>query len=212
MVERILAAGREVLVDDGYDAFTTNRVATRAGISPGSLYQYFSDKVAIVEAVTDRWTEEVSERVAASLTERLGVTGRPMVRGVVDGLLAAVESDPELLRVVTTELPGSRYRARRQALRRRIAEVTTAALAGRGTRRPDAATSGWLLVVALEALAVQWVLEPPPARAGETPADQRDRIVEELTDLCLAYLASAGTPASSVETPVDAPDAAPENA
>ena len=55
--------------------------------------------------MTTAEARELDERVAASLTERLGVTGRPMVRGVVDGLLAAVESDPELLRVVTTELP-----------------------------------------------------------------------------------------------------------
>ncbi|MET0526483.1 MAG: helix-turn-helix domain-containing protein, partial [Nocardioides sp.] len=36
MVERIIAAGRQVLLLEGYDAFSTNRIAARAGISPGS--------------------------------------------------------------------------------------------------------------------------------------------------------------------------------
>jgi len=38
MVQRLLEAARAVLVRDGYDGFSTNRVAAEAGVSPGSLY------------------------------------------------------------------------------------------------------------------------------------------------------------------------------
>ena len=48
MVERIVEAARVVLVRDGYEAFTTNRVADEAEVSPGSLYQYLPDKSALV--------------------------------------------------------------------------------------------------------------------------------------------------------------------
>lgn len=199
MVERLLAAGRDVLVTDGYDAFTTNRVATRAGVSPGSLYQYFPDKGAIVEAVADRWLDELAERVAASLTDHLGAPGPVLVRGTLEALLDALEDDPELLRVVATELPLSRYRDRRQALRRRVADIATAGLAGpSGARRPDPATAAWVLVVAVEALSMQWVLEPPAPRRGESVEEQRSRIIDELTDLCLGYL--LGQPSAAAPT------------
>lgn len=188
MVERILAAGRAVLVDDGYDAFTTNRVATRAAISPGSLYQYFADKQAIIEAVTDRWADDVSERVTASLVDRLGRRGPAAVHGVLDALLAALEADPEVLRVVMTELPASRFRERRSALRRRITDVTAATLAAQPGIDP--LTRAWVLVGAVEALATQWVLEPPPARGVEEQADLRARVLAEMTTLAVAYLAA----------------------
>ena len=51
MVERILAATRSVLVERGYEGASTNRIAAVAGISPGSLYQYFPDKDAVVDRV-----------------------------------------------------------------------------------------------------------------------------------------------------------------
>ena len=47
LVEAILEAAIRVLARDGAAAFTTIRVAERAGVSVGSLYQYFPDKQAI---------------------------------------------------------------------------------------------------------------------------------------------------------------------
>src|SRR5436190_22963378 len=91
MVERIVAAGREVLVTDGYDAFSTNRVAATAGISPGSLYQYFPDKAAILDVVVDRYTEQTAERVAAAMSDRMGGAGLQVVRDIVDALVHALE-------------------------------------------------------------------------------------------------------------------------
>jgi AcrR family transcriptional regulator len=40
-VQRILEATARVLIADGYDAASTNRIAAEAGVSPGSVYQYF---------------------------------------------------------------------------------------------------------------------------------------------------------------------------
>ncbi|NHA00383.1 TetR/AcrR family transcriptional regulator [Nocardioides sp. W3-2-3] len=103
MVERIVTAGREVLVASGYDAFSTNRVAAAAGVSPGSLYQYFPDKAAILDVVIDRYWSEVAENVAASLSDRIGDLGPAMVRDTADALVSALEADPVVLRVVAEE-------------------------------------------------------------------------------------------------------------
>lgn len=55
MVERILDAAGALLADDEAKALTTNAIAARAGLSVGSLYQYFPNKEAIVLELTRRW-------------------------------------------------------------------------------------------------------------------------------------------------------------
>ncbi len=63
MVDRILDAGQQMLIAHGYDGASTNRIAAAAGISPGSLYQYFPNKDAIAAAVIDRYSDDLSARV-----------------------------------------------------------------------------------------------------------------------------------------------------
>lgn len=183
MVERLVTAGRTVLVERGYDAFSTNRVATVAGVSPGSLYQYFPDKAAILDVVIDRYWEEVAERVAASLADRIGAFGPDMVRDTADALLTALEADRELLRVVAEELPVQRSRDRRAALERRVRELVATYLAARpeATCRPEPAAAAWVVVLAIENLAMRWVLDEPAAVG-------RDRLLDEIVALVGGYL------------------------
>jgi AcrR family transcriptional regulator len=177
MVERIVAAGREVLVEEGYDAFATNRVAAAAGISPGSLYQYFPDKAAILEVVVDRYVERTAEQVASAMTERIGGVGLAVVRDIVDALVAALEADRALLRVVTEELPIVRSRPRLDALERRVSELAATYLLARPehSRRPRPAASTWVTVLAIENLAIRWVLDQPPI--------DRDELLDEIVAL-----------------------------
>ncbi|WP_219996319.1 TetR/AcrR family transcriptional regulator [Nocardioides humi] len=183
MVERIVAAGRTVLVERGYDAFSTNRVATVAGVSPGSLYQYFPDKAAILAVVIDRYWEEVAERVAASLADRIGAFGPSMVRDTADALLTALEADRELLRVVAEELPIQRSKERRAALERRVRELAATYLAARPdlTHRPSPAIAAWVVVNAVENLAVRWVLDQPSVVS-------REQLLDEMVALVGGYL------------------------
>ena len=51
-VNAILDGAAQVLLRDGYAHATTNRIAERAGVSVGSVYQYFDDKVEVFEALT----------------------------------------------------------------------------------------------------------------------------------------------------------------
>lgn len=182
MVERLVDAGRVVLQRDGYDAFTTNRVAQEAGVSPGSLYQYFANKAAIVDAIIERWSDDTNDKVAAALADRLGEEGPEMVRATADALLAALEESPALLRVVMEELPHRQHRPRHVALERRVVDLMTAYLAARpgSTRVTRPAASAWLLVMALENVAVRYVLD--------RPAITREDFLDEVTDLCVGYL------------------------
>src|SRR3546814_7642197 len=56
-IEQIIGAAEEVLVERGYERTTTNAIAERAGISPGSLYQFFRNKDEIAEALAGRYSE-----------------------------------------------------------------------------------------------------------------------------------------------------------
>lgn len=182
MVERIVAAGRTVLVRDGHARFATNRVAEAAGISPGSLYQYFRDKDELLGVILDRYWDEVAERVTASLADRFGDPPDRMIPNTVEALLAALEQDSQLLRVAVEEMPQARMHDRRQQLQRRVRDLTTAylSLTGRATGR-SVATRAWVLVAGMEGLAVRWVLD--------RPAIDRAELVAELTALAEGYLA-----------------------
>src|SRR5581483_4091342 len=63
-VQRVLDAADRVLIDDGPAAFTTTRVAQTAGIPVGSLYRYFPDKAAIVEALALLYCSDFEDLVA----------------------------------------------------------------------------------------------------------------------------------------------------
>lgn len=187
MVERIIGAGREVLLREGYDSFSTNRVADEAGISPGSLYQYFPNKAAIISAVIDRYSEEIADRVASALTDRLAEVGPRMIRATMNALVEALAANVALLRVVMEDLPANRNLGSRMALERRVRELATASLAARpgSTRSIDHATTSWVLVMAIESLTVRFVLDAPDI--------SRERFLDEVTSLCLGYLTVPGT-------------------
>lgn len=67
-VEQMLDASAHLIDEVGYDALTTTLIAKRAGVAVGSLYQFFPDKRAVVQALTqrnvDRFLSAVSDRLA----------------------------------------------------------------------------------------------------------------------------------------------------
>ncbi|WP_424187557.1 TetR family transcriptional regulator [Actinokineospora sp. G85] len=118
-----------MLVDSGYDAFSTNRVAAAAGISPGSFYQYFPDKAAVVDVIVDRYWDEVADQVAAALAARPGDPGRsPDVQAWV--IVLAVEN--LTLRWVLDEPGADRAQLLDEIVRLVTGYVSPARLGGPG--------------------------------------------------------------------------------
>jgi len=64
-VNRILDVAEELFIADGYNATTTNAIAIRAKVSIGSLYQFFPDKAAIVQALAKRYGDLLRQQLAA---------------------------------------------------------------------------------------------------------------------------------------------------
>src|SRR5690606_4053388 len=104
-VEALLEATEQLLVDVGYANMTTNGIAQRAGVSIGSLYQYFPNKEAIIVELSRRYAEDQ----VATLIEALAVNAVGPIEaniGVfVRSLLELRRLKPDLFRVLYTEVP-----------------------------------------------------------------------------------------------------------
>ncbi|ORB28875.1 TetR family transcriptional regulator [Nocardia brasiliensis ATCC] [Mycolicibacterium parafortuitum] len=189
MVERILDAGQQVLITHGYDGASTNRIAETAGISPGSLYQYFPNKDAIAGAVIDRYSDQLAAQVAANVTERLTQPAPDYVRESIAALLDALDVHPEFLRAVMEQTPRLGGAGKLLAFEQRIGELTLAYLTINNKQvREDAPlhTASWMLVRMVEHLCVRYILDRPPI--------PRERFLDEITLMSLNYLRPWATP------------------
>lgn len=185
MVERIVDAGRTVLNRDGYERLTTNRVADEAGISPGSLYQYFPDKTAILDAVVDRYSHDLADQLAALVRPPSGPDPTRVLRETFGGLLDVLEANREYVRLVSLELPRAQLGERTAHVERRVGDLVGAYLnVLPNSARLAPAGSAWFLVRLVEQLSVSWVLEQPPVT--------RDELVEELTAVTVTHLRPSG--------------------
>lgn len=74
-VQRMLDACADLIDEIGYEALTTTLLAERAGVAIGSVYQFFPDKRAVVQALTLRNLEAYLDRLASHIPERLASHG-----------------------------------------------------------------------------------------------------------------------------------------
>jgi AcrR family transcriptional regulator len=103
--EAIMRATAHILKKRGYQATTTNHVAEAAGVSIGSLYQYFPNKEAIVAALLERHLEETMGWLRSATVSALEQPLEEAARTLIQGLIAAHRVDPDLHRVFAEELP-----------------------------------------------------------------------------------------------------------
>lgn len=120
-VEAILNAVVKLLKRDGVDAVTTNRIAEVAGVSVGSVYQYFPDKRAIFLALHDRHAEEMGRLIDATVVAHADAPLDALIRALVKALVDAHTPDPELYALLDTELPHRSAGARSIQVRLRSA-------------------------------------------------------------------------------------------
>lgn len=101
MVQTILDAATRVLVRDGVASFNTNRVAAVAGVSVGSLYQYFPNKVALLTALSERHVAQAKATLHAAMAQADGLPLAQIVPRVVSAFVDAHAIDPALHRVLS---------------------------------------------------------------------------------------------------------------
>ena len=182
-VDAILRATTRILVREGYDALSTNRVATAAGVSIGSLYQYFPNKESLVAALLDRHLDQMLGLIATETPTLLGLPVDAAVRRFVELMIDAHRIDPELHRVFVEQIPRFGDLARIESVQERGVALARAYLGAHAAelRIADPDLAAFLLVTTVEAVTHGAVISKPELLRSTA-------LVDETTDLLVRYL------------------------
>jgi len=182
-VEAILAATKKVLVKDGYEAASTNRVAEVAGVSIGSLYQYFPSKDALVSELIQRHMNKMFEVLATTAQQGETSSIEEATRTVIRAVFAAHRVNPKLHRVLVEQIARlgapetlDAFEAQTQGL---IEGFLTSHRAELRPRNMKVAARVALLAVRGVTL---WTLLRSPEHLDD------EEFIEEITDMVTRYL------------------------
>jgi AcrR family transcriptional regulator len=104
-VDAVLDAVIRVLKREGFGALTTNRIAEVAGVSIGSVYQYFSNKRAIFAALHQRHIEQIDRLIASTLVKHAASPLDELIGALIEAMVDAHTQDPELFALLASEVP-----------------------------------------------------------------------------------------------------------
>lgn len=175
--EIILRATTQILSRDGLEGLTTNRVAEKAGVSIGSLYQYFPDKEALVAEIRRHYEEAFRERLIALTRDLHGLPLGEAIAQCVRVLIAIHVEDPRLHNAVSA--------AGIDATERSLLDQLAATWLE--SRRTDVRRPNHMLAAAIALDAAESLIHGVALRTPELLAN--DAFADEITDLLVRYLA-----------------------
>lgn len=108
-VEAILDAAAHILVTQGFAAASTNRIAEKAGVSIGSLYQYFPNKGALIAALRRRHAEAMRTTILQLAGPAASAPLPEAVRSFIHAVMQAHRIDPQLHRILAQEAPRTDF-------------------------------------------------------------------------------------------------------
>jgi len=181
LVDAVVEATARVISSDGVDRLTTNRVAEVAGVSVGSLYQYFSDKTSLVEAARGQYDRDFEERIRGLLSRLADLPVREAVSEWVELMVRIHAENPTLHNGLAAEVP--------EDARAPMLELFAGFLAARPheIRRPDPVLAAEVMLLSAEALIHGTALRSPE-RLGDAS------FVAEIRDILLRYILAEPRP------------------
>ncbi|WP_024555111.1 TetR/AcrR family transcriptional regulator [Franconibacter helveticus 513] len=184
-VEALHTATIQVLTREGLSRCTTTRVARRAGMSVGSLYQYYPNRDALLAAVLENHLDGIATAVETVCRQQQGANTAEMARALAAAFLAAKLRDPQesrALYAVAAERGGAQQAA--QAYGRMAASITAMLASASNKTFADPAL---IATVTLSSLIgpVRAVLE------GHTPPGFEAALETQLIVLLSAWLQAA---------------------
>lgn len=190
-VEAILGAAVDLLAAQGYARASSNQIAARAGVSVGSLYQYFPNKDAIVMALFERHARGIEHVVSTALADlrRQEVPVREGFRRMLRGFEALHEADPKMARAVDAHVDGRQQfteivRHREERFRQELAGLLRARA---DVRRGDHAIMASLLYDIVDAVTRSLT-------HGDARRFDRRRALDEATEAICRYIEADARP------------------
>jgi AcrR family transcriptional regulator len=185
-VAALVEATARILVRESFDKASTNRIAEEAGVSVGSLYQYFPSKEALVAAVIDRHKQELLQVAREALARVAKLPMREAVRALVALAIETHRVDPRLHRVLAEQIPRTGRLKKVEAFNRENYSLFRAYLESHRNeiRAVDLDLATFVCVTAIEALTHTAVLHRPEMLTDAATA----ALVEEATRLIVRYL------------------------
>ena len=186
-VDTILQATARVLATHGYAGPNTNLIAETAGVSVGSLYQYFPNKNALIAALHQRHDNQMLDVIDDVLNSNPAATLQERVAAIVQAMLHAHLLEPALHRVLEREFPlfdtPREHSLADQDIHRRMRHLLELHRAEIAQQDRDLAT--YVVLRIMESLVHAAALEPP---AGFSTGQLEQAVV----DAVMGYLATPG--------------------
>jgi AcrR family transcriptional regulator len=187
LVDTLVEATARILVKEGFDKASTNRIAAKAGVSVGSLYQYFPGKEALVAAVMERHNKELMQVVRGALAEVATLPMEQAVRKLVATAIEAHRIDPKLHRVLAEQIPRTGKLEHIEAFNRENYTLFRTYLEAHRNefRAVDLGLAAFVCVTSIEALTHNAVLHHSEMLSNDAAMAA---LVDEATRLVVRYL------------------------
>lgn len=183
-VDAIFEATIQVLLSEGLARLTTTRVSERAGVSVGTMYQYFPNKQALIIALNARYLNTVAERIEETCERMAGRAASQMIAALIETYWTAKTERVDLTQALYRSVAALDNNALMQTFSARVDAATTAMFAQASDLPPEDA-------VAIN-LTLTTVIYGSIRNAFERELDMAQIAVlkARLTDMCCAWLTS----------------------
>jgi AcrR family transcriptional regulator len=187
-VDAVVTAAAQVLIVHGYEGATTARVAERAGVSVGSLYQYFPNKESLIAVLIERHADKIVEIMEGALSDPANVTLDDGLRAIIRAGTSAHHLDPKLHKILNEQVPRAGRLAKAMDTSRQITRTLEHFLRAHAREmRPgcDPAIAAIVIETALEALSHKAVIDRRDLLANGV-------IEREMYELIAGYVLRSG--------------------
>ena len=183
-LDAIFEATIQLLLTDGPHRLTTTRVADRAGVSVGTMYQYFPHKQALIYALNERYLEILAVKIEATCNAQHGAPIGQMIAALIDTYWHVKSDRADVTRALYRSVVELDNEPLIEAFARRVDAATTAMLASApGTAITNLSTVNLTLVTVIFGTVRN-------AFERNLPQTAADGLMRELKIVCSAYLAA----------------------
>jgi AcrR family transcriptional regulator len=179
-VEALVQAVEIILARDGVDGLTAAKIAEVAGVSVGSLYQYFPGKESIFAALAERYMEQFFDGFARTLDACRDTPMETLVEAMLRALLSVHAVQARIQPLLYDAMPSLGLTPRMLELLDRYSAELARFLEARGTV-DDPQAAAWVIIHSMEGIVRRYGMSPPPE-------PERERYFRALVRLLVGFV------------------------